>query len=445
MAETYTQTETIASVKQLECTGCGNALSVKNPRTKYISCQYCGSVLDLNSEEYQILQQLPHPDKFPPYTFLKVGMVGTIKGKTYQIIARTRWKQDYYEYWEEEGERGYSPEIWFYDEWLLISEQRTYIYLVEDKENYYWSEEIIPNYPSIPEHTGQRWELMDKNQRAIIREMGAAEVQYFEGETNYNIKIGDRVKFASYKEGRDFYSAEWRLFDDNSIKEIEFFKETPIGQTELLDAFDEGNELLAERLEKGRQWGFIRNMALIAGLFSFILLFYSWIKPEQEIFRQEISSMEMDSDLNVSSLNDSIAIVTKPFHLEKGLHRFYLTGDFVGNNSDFFLLAYFKNEQGEIINSLDVTISKYSGSEYDSETGGFENWSEVNRKNSELAKVKEAGNYTAHLFAKGEVAMPSATIRITKGILLSRYFALGMFVFFVISLIAISKRKKYLR
>ncbi len=197
MATTITQENKLASVKQFNCSGCGSALEVFNPRAKYIACQYCGNVLDNASEEHQILMTLSPPDQHKPFSFIKVGLVATFFDKKYQVIARTRWQQDYQEYWEEEGETGYSDELWIYDEWLMISEQRTYFYLIEDQDGYYISNEIIPDKPNLPSNDSY-WSFMKNHKNQIIREHGVAQVVYFEGESNYQIKINDSIRFAAF-------------------------------------------------------------------------------------------------------------------------------------------------------------------------------------------------------------------------------------------------------
>ena len=139
----------LAAVKQFNCTNCGSALEVLHPRAKYISCQYCGSVLDTNSEDHQILKALDPPKKHKPLSFIRLGQTANFDGMKHQVIARTRWRMKYKEYWYEEGDSGYSDEIWIYDEWLLMAEDRTYFYLVEDKEGFHIVEDIVPHHPVL--------------------------------------------------------------------------------------------------------------------------------------------------------------------------------------------------------------------------------------------------------------------------------------------------------
>src|SRR3712207_130113 len=122
------------SVQQFKCVNCAGELNIINTRTRYIGCQYCGSVLDARSPAHEVITRLNAPAQFPPHSFIKLGMTAIFNGKKHQVLGRTRWKSEYQERWSEEGETGYSSEQWEYDEWVLMSENRTYFYLIEDAE-----------------------------------------------------------------------------------------------------------------------------------------------------------------------------------------------------------------------------------------------------------------------------------------------------------------------
>ncbi|MEM9987481.1 MAG: hypothetical protein AAF804_20505, partial [Bacteroidota bacterium] len=149
MEQTQSRSTTASTLRKFDCPSCGSSLSLVHPRAKEIMCQYCGSVLDAKDEAHQIIRKLAKPERHPPFSFLKVGLVAEFNGKPYQILSRTRWRMRYKEYWREDGESGYSNEVWVYDEWLLIDEDRSYVYLVEDREGFKLSEEIIPDSPML--------------------------------------------------------------------------------------------------------------------------------------------------------------------------------------------------------------------------------------------------------------------------------------------------------
>lgn len=427
---TITQENKLASVKQFNCSGCGSALEVFNPRAKYIACQYCGNVLDNNSDDHQIMMSLAPPEQHKPFSFIKVGLVATFFGKDYQVIARTRWQQDYYEYWSEDGSSGYSRELWIYDEWLMISEQRTYFYLIEDKDGYHISEEIIPDKPSLPSDDSY-WSFMKNHREQIINEYGAAQVIHFEGESNYNIKINDTIQFASYKHKNDIYNAEWRINDEtNEIKEIEFFKEVKVSKKEIMIAF-ENNEELDTLRSKGDfwQWMFFGSAASAAVLL--FLLFSSFGGGNEPVYEQTFS-FEM--------IDDSAGVMTAPIKIEKtGLHCIELHATFYNENKEIFLLANLLDEEKKIINDLDGNFSVYTGYE------DGEYYSEIEDNSTKLVNVKETGTYYAQILADSDDGLVGeARFVINRGYVLSRYYFLGFLLMGILAFIFHKRKKKYI-
>jgi len=421
--------EKIASVKQLNCTSCGNALSVLNPRAKYISCQYCGSVLDANSEEHEILMAMGSSETHQPFSFVKVGLIAKFFDKKYQVIARTRWRQDYYEYWSEEGETGYSQEIWVYDEWLLISEQRTYFYLVEDKKGFYISDEIIPDEPSLPPEGSNRWAFMENQRPQIIREYGAADVVYFEGESNYQIKINDLIHFASYKHKNTVYVAEWRIDSTtDQIKEIEFFKEDKISKKDVIKAF-EANEELSFLRQKAQIWQWLTyGSAAVASLFL-ILMIGGLSAKQTTVFSQ---------DFNLETIDDEYGVTSNAIVIEEpGLHCISIEGELQEANTEAYVLAYFMDKDSAVINYLDGDFGYYTG--YDE---GY--WSEQEGDNEKLVRINEPGTYYAKIMAdRDENVFGAISISVQSGVKIVRYYVLGFFLLGILAVIFFFRMKSF--
>jgi ribosomal protein S27E len=406
-----TQSE-LASVKQFNCTGCGSALEVMHPRAQYVTCQYCGSVLDNTSEEHQILEELGKPTRHKPMSFIQIGQLANFNGIDYQVIARTRWRQKYKEYWVEEGESGYSNEVWVYDEWLMISPDRTYFYLIEDREGYWVSNEIIPETPMLLP-SNLRMSFYQQQPNHIVREYGGAEVIYFEGESNYRIKRGDAIRFAMFSERGIHYSAEWRLADDgDEIKEVEFFKETPISRRKLLEAFS-NNEEIEKLKETEANWRYVFRVAA-ATFFALILgLLYSWVSDGQVVFEQRF---------NPAEISDQSPLQTKAIDLEPGLYQLSLQAVKMVENSEMYLFAYILDQEEKAINTMDGEFYYYTG--YDDEG----KWTESSVQSGKIFRLQEPGTYhvqvlrdSAESIAGGEVSL---TVR--KDIPLTRYFVIGL-------------------
>ena len=218
-------------LKTFNCSACGGDLEIKNPRSKFVSCPYCGTTSELSGEAKST--EKGDPTKFKVKSFLKLGDIGEFNGVSHQIIGRTCWQNDYKEYDSED--RKYYNEKWDFDEWILLSNEGTYKTIIEDKEGYKIAETIIPKYPHLPKES--KMKNFNSGQAMRAKEYGRSNIKYFEGESTYLIEIGAYSKFAQYSSGGIGYIAEWRFFENNELKEIEFFKEKRISKRELQIAF----------------------------------------------------------------------------------------------------------------------------------------------------------------------------------------------------------------
>lgn len=428
MATEITSQADSASVKQFNCSGCGASLQVTHPRAKEIACQYCGSVLDVNSEDHQILQSMGSPDRHEPFSFIRLGMMAEIQSKAYQVIARTRWRQRYKEYWREEGESGYSNEVWIYDEWLLIDEDRTYFYLVEDEEGYWISDEIIPEIPQLLPRSLQMSFFRNQHEQRV-QEYGGAEVIYFEGESNYHIVKGDRIHFAMYQHAGINYSVEWRMADQDDIKEVEFFQEKPISRRRLMEAFSE-NEALAKLKEREEFWGFVYKVARIAMVIFFVLSFFACSDMTQHVVTSQ--------QVSLPSLLDQEGVFSEPIEVpEKGLYRLTLRASSMAENSEVYVFAYVLDSAKAAINTIDEELFYYAG--YDDEG----RWTETNYDVSKRFRLEKGGTYYLQLFGNADnpaLIRGSLSIQLKSGVMLTRYFFLAALLSLVVMIIASRRR-----
>ena len=329
-------------IRQFRCASCGGELELQNPRTRYVACPYCGSVADAKSDAFHVLTKHANPSDFPPRSFIKLGKEAKIEGKAYKVIGRTRWKSNYTEYWYEDGESGYEQGTWIYDEWLLISEDATYFYIIEDEEGFHFSRSIIPKYPSLPKD-GKIEDFYTKKIRQAS-EFGTSEILYFEGESTYLVKPGRKVGFSQYSNNRIDNIAEWRYNDEGEIQEIEFFEEYGVNAKSLREAFmtdEERMQLEQEKriktLEKIKTRKLNKRIFQYGGLINFVVglllvvLYsgkeYSYQTIMEKTFKYPIQASESDfiikdsakiyvfepeKELRIDKNYKSIEIVIKP-------------------------------------------------------------------------------------------------------------------------------------
>lgn len=422
-----TQSE-LASVKQFDCQNCGNGLHVHNPRAKYISCQYCGSVLDAQSETHQLLKKLDKPSKHKPMSFIELGQIANFNGRDYQVIARSRWRSKYNEYWSEEGESGYSREVWIYDEWLLIDDRKTYFYLVEDKEGYYINEEIIPQHPVLRPNN-LRMRFFDDQPNSIVREYGDSELVHFEGESNYRIAKNEIKRFSMFKLRGINYESEWRMDPDNKgeIKEIEFFKETPISRRKVMEAFQQ-NEAIESLYKKEAQWRYVAIVAFVSALLAFFFMLVSIGNDGDQIFEQTFNTQELAEDKGTESL---------PIEIKSpGIFKLAIEATSITPQTEVFLFAYILDEEKQAINQIQETFYYYSGTDSDG------SWTESRNSTDKIFKLSQAGTYYLQLYKNRENTF-SNTIKISmsEGIMLTRYFVILFVGLLIFSIIAFGKSR----
>ncbi|MCI4669406.1 MAG: hypothetical protein MRZ79_14820 [Bacteroidia bacterium] len=422
MSEILTQTK-LATVNQLNCTGCGNALSIINPRAKYICCQYCGSVLDLNSEEHQILETIGKPEKHKPFSFLELGMIGKINGKTYQLIARTRWRTKHKEFWYEEGQSGYSNEHWIYDEWLMIDENRTYFYLIEDKDGYFVSEEIIPETPMLLDNSLKMQFFRGEAQKRV-QEYGSAEVVFFEGESNYTIKKGDEIRYSTYIDRGINYTSEWRMENGEEIKEIEFFQEIPVSRRKIIEWFGT-NEQVTELQEDEAFWKFVYRGSLVGVLLMLVMGIASMSSKGKIIYSEDVPFAALQGDEGK---------LVGPFEIpKKGQYRMEMKVFDLQPNSEAYIMGYILDKDQAAINNIEGSFGYYTG--YDD---GY--WSEKEFESKLRFRANEPGEYYVQ-FHSADAASQQGSLKVflRQGGMMGRYFLIALIIFGIVA--AVSKGK----
>jgi len=188
--------------KMLACTSCGASLEIKNAlKAKVLVCQHCGAQLDLTDPQYAVIGRALK-DAAPPRSWLRLGMEGTLQGEKYQIIGRVRYRED----------------PWFWDEWLLMTEEGRYKWLTEGEEEITLWESFTPTEPTDPRGLEEGDTIRPEGHKAQVKEVGRARIDYVEGELTWKARLSETISYLDARENGGKYSIEW------SEKEIEFYK-----------------------------------------------------------------------------------------------------------------------------------------------------------------------------------------------------------------------------
>lgn len=422
---------TFQTHQQFKCNSCGGELRLISKRTQFVGCPYCGAVADAHTTAYKVIAKMEKPSFFPPYTFLEIGLIGTFEGKQYQIIGRTRFNSKFKEYWADDEGSGYSDEFWEYDEWQLLGEDFTYFYLIEDAEGFKSSIFFYPEYPNLPRGTNINAFKNNKNQR--LEEYGSTEINYFEGEATYLVKVGSTHDFAMYKSGGDSYEVESRLSDSKEVKEISFYKEKSYKPEEILTAFEDNEKikLFAQTVkEEKKSRKRISLMYVVACIVCFFMMFLSI--GENDILMQSLSLADYKMKNKTDSLTE-YEVYSDFFDLKDTgrVHGVYI-GVEMPDNMDSYTEVEINDSKGEVVNELVGNFYRSSG------VDGGESWTEDVTVMEEFYQLDTTGRYRIKMNVQISQDFPKEIRYILRVYRtdLSRYYLGGFFFFLALSIYA---------
>lgn len=201
--------------KTLTCPSCGAALPVRNVfKAKLVVCRACDSQIDLTKPGFEALAKLPRRE--PPQDALCLGLKGQLEdGRTHEIIGRIRF------------EESDADESWFWDEWLLLVQDGTYLWLSEEGRSYELHTEFVPENPPDLATLSSAHAIPMDGTTYRVKERGRARIGYVEGELTWRATVGDRVSYVDTVGAGGGWGVEY------SDEEIEFFKRRRLSRTEL--------------------------------------------------------------------------------------------------------------------------------------------------------------------------------------------------------------------
>lgn len=199
-------------VKELNCPNCGASLSIQNARkARVLVCNNCGSEIDLTSPEYAVVGQAILGSA-PPQSPIRLGQTPTFDGVKWMVVGRVRYRDE--DYW---------------DEWLLLSEEGKYQWLVESEGRFTLYQPFAPTSPVDPASVRDVVNL--EGIAAEVTERGRATIEYLEGELTWKARIGDKMNYLEAEHAGGVYSIEW------TEREIEFFRGQEISRSAVWRAF----------------------------------------------------------------------------------------------------------------------------------------------------------------------------------------------------------------
>ncbi len=241
-------TEDKKELEAIKCPKCGGDLS-KGSHTRYdedeeedvsipvARCIQCNTEYDQHTQEYyELFADDLTLDK--DSTIFKLGLKGKLKGKEYEIIGRLRYQD----------EDEYEKSTW--DEWVAVSDDGTYHYLVEEEGRIDSYEEYVPESIDM-ETNGSYIEFEGKK---IPKSEGyIGRIVLAEGELPWKPEIGEATQCFDFKKDGKNYTVE------KSDEEVSITKGERLKHGDVIEAFqiEQYKELYANTLKKRKslKWG----------------------------------------------------------------------------------------------------------------------------------------------------------------------------------------------
>lgn len=354
------------AVGAMGCPNCGGALSLTAPdKTERVTCPYCNSLLDVNQGNLSFLKALsPKPDA--PDFVLPIGAEGTFKDVKFKIIG-------------------------------VMVRSVTF-----DSVKYYWHEYLLYN-PKI----GFRWLIHSDNHWNFIEPVNPAEVVVNEGvakpTANYN---GEQFKIFQNAEATvEFVKGEfyWRVEQGEKVRAIDYVAaplmlSQEINNTEM--NWSVGVYMTNAEIEKAfgvenlpKPWSVAPNQPFTGGFYikaGFAMLAVLCLIAVLMIPLGGLSNTPLNETVTLqptASATTPQTVFSNPFEL-KGNRNVKITASAPVNNSFVDLDVDLVNEQSQEIESVNIPIEYYSGTDSDG------SWTEGGQTQDATLSSLPAGKYT---------------------------------------------------
>ncbi len=357
--------------KNIRCKGCGVGLTVKNEHSEMVVCEYCGSRLDVSTEEQTVLGK--NPERNVPFP-LRLGDSFYHRATRYEVLARMAFIED-----DDPSDMT--------REYLLFNPRLGTLWLGEYLGQYSLTSNshVFPKKDPfgvtrgdvIDTHDGGEW---------VAEGSGTYELYYVDGALPWIASIGDRIDYAEFVDK----SGSGRVYEAQRIEnEVEYGagRRFPLSVVRRATKRAElGKETVSpqagEDAATKRQW-YLRLMLVALACFvtNGALAAFCYTRGTQ-VLGQRLPASDVTK-----------GVITDPFWVSgNGAVQkivFYAPVD----NAWMELDAQVVRDEDMVVQTYETGISYYHGSE------GGESWSEGSRSRSFLVMIPEPGNYRVHVQA----------------------------------------------
>ncbi len=356
------------SAAGMACPNCGGPLSLIAPdKAERVTCPNCDSLLDVNQGNLSFLKSLIPPANAPSFV-APIGAEGTFAGdvkfKIIGAVVRSVTMDGVQYFWHEY--LLYNPSIGF--RWLVHSDNHwNFIEPVNPADV---GQDNVFNAGSTVDYNGRKFKIFQD---------APAVVEYVKGEFYWRVEQGETVRAI------DYVAAPVMLSQEISANEINWSAGTYMTNDEVEKAF--GISGLPRPWGVGPNQPFTAKFYYTWGALPLLLLFLVAIFM---IPLSGFTSTILNQEVILPPLTNATtaqAVFSQPFDI-KANRNVRITAGAQVDNSWADLDMDLVNDQTEEVESVNVPVEYYSGSDSDGA------WTEGGKTNDATLSSLPAGKYT---------------------------------------------------
>lgn len=402
----YCGTDVDLTVRRVPCGGCDATVAIHGRDARSVVCPKCHRMIDVSRSQPTTLELAAQVGR--PAVPFRMGQKCTLRGVGYAVVGHIRFV-------EHDFEGTYHS-----DEFLLFSKDAGYQWIVLENGHFSISRELDDRPIGFePRLAAPKQALRFNGRRWKVFESGYTQVEWVDGELPWVAQIGDQNYYMDAVSPPYLLSAEW------TDTEMEWYEAEYLDRAEVAEAFGIAEHDLPIPSGVAPHQPFKRTpfrrqampiMALFAAVF-FMATLWSLGKSGEKVGRMTVRP---DQFQNEYVTEDHFTI-----HGENALCEAEFHGQ-VSNSWEYLQVAVL-NSQDEIVVDFSAELSYYTGR--DSEG----TWTEGSQRDRVPFKLKSPGDYRFLILGQANVGTNETpgnvlacgvpvTITIREGIVLTRYY-----------------------
>ncbi len=348
------------SLKSIRCKTCGAPLKLYGGGHKILTltCEYCGSVMDVH-HDFEVLHQFKNSTS-KPYSPIELGMQGELYGVLFTAI----------------GLIGYHADTAWVDI-LLYSPTHGYAWLTYEDNHFTFMRRYREPVPNSMWQAQPQASIHMAHQNFKYVGQYQARINYVAGELTWLAKEGDINQQA------DAVNAPHILSADKNDQEIELYKGEYLSPKTVYTAFginDKPLKVLNIHPAQPYDATWTKPFSKVSAVFMLIallsILLLTFLFSGTSVSRQFVTAAELQKGWQ-----------SLPFTIQHPEHRVKLEFSTNSIKDAWVSLDVELWHNAQLVRTLNKELSFYSG--YDD---GY--WTEDNSKATAIIKVPEAGQYT---------------------------------------------------